>query len=211
MKFAISSHKDYMELTEHKVVESLINSGVPPEDIYFFIGGYEGEYQKLEGGYNRYSCPHNSMDFTGLISLIELNIESDYWFLLHDTCYVGSKFYKVVTEYPYGDKKYISLDVELSMNMGAYRWDYIQEKKQDIVRYKNTSDSLQEYKTLLIMDEDIFFRPKEYHFNVSRRQSSDPTDYYNNGTDRIIEYFPNIDLHKVKANWCLKDIYVNKP
>ncbi len=211
MKFAISSHKDYMGLTEDKVVKSLINSGVSPEDIYFFIGGYEGEYGKLDGEYNRYTCPHNSMDFTGLISLIELNIESDYWFLLHDTCYVGDKFYKTVTEYPYEDKKYISLDNELSMNMGAYRWDYIQEKKQDIIRYKNTSDSLQEYKSLLIMDEDIFFRPSAHHFNVSRRQSSDPTDYYNNGTDRIIEYFPNIDLYKVKANWCLKDIYVNKP
>ncbi len=211
MKFAISSHKDYMGLTEDKVVKSLINSGVSPEDIYFFIGGYEGEYRKLDGEYNRYTCPHNSMDFTGLISLIELNIESDYWFLLHDTCYVGDKFYKTVTEYPYEDKKYISLDNELSMNMGAYRWDYIQEKKQDIIRYKNTSDSLQEYKSLLIMDEDIFFRPSVHHFNVSRRQSSDPTDYYNNGTDRIIEYFPNIDLYKVKANWCLKDIYVNKP
>jgi hypothetical protein len=30
---------------------------------------------------------------------------------------------------------------------------------------------------------------------------SEPTDYYNTGTMRIIEYYPNLDLYKIKANW----------
>jgi hypothetical protein len=28
-----------------------------------------------------------------------------------------------------------------------------------------------------------------------------PTDYYKTGTMRIVEYFPNFDLYKIKANW----------
>ena len=31
--------------------------------------------------------------------------------------------------------------------------------------------------------------------------STEPTDYYNTGTMRIIEYYPNLDLYKMKANW----------
>ena len=162
MKFAISSHRDYYELTENKIVESLINSGIEPENIYFFIGGYEGFYEKVKN-------------------------------------------------YQYRDKKYISLTHDLSMNMGSYRWDYLQERKDQILNYKNVSEDLQYYKQILINDEDIFFRPKEHHYNYNKRETSNAGDYYNNGTERIIEYFPGIDLHKIKANWCLKDIYTNKP
>jgi hypothetical protein len=28
-----------------------------------------------------------------------------------------------------------------------------------------------------------------------------PTDYYNTGTLRRVEYYPNLDLYKMKANW----------
>ena len=27
-----------------------------------------------------------------------------------------------------------------------------------------------------------------------------PTDYYNTGIMRIVEYYPNLDLYKIKAN-----------
>ena len=30
---------------------------------------------------------------------------------------------------------------------------------------------------------------------------TDPTDYYNTGTMRIVEYYPNLDIYKMKANW----------
>ena len=28
-----------------------------------------------------------------------------------------------------------------------------------------------------------------------------PTDYYGTGTMRIVEYYPNLDIYKIKANW----------
>jgi hypothetical protein len=211
MKFAISSHKDYFSLTEQKIVESLLNSGINPDNIYLFIGGYDGEYQKLDGVHHRYACPHNSMDFTGLISVVELNIESDYWFLLHDTCFVGDRFYNLIKEYPHSNKNHVCLTNGLSMNMGSYRWDYLMGIKERLFRYKNTSTDLQKFKTLLVMEEDALFHPKEHCYDVFQRQTTGPMDYYNNGTHRIIEYFPGIDVHKIKANWFLKDIYVNKP
>ena len=32
-----------------------------------------------------------------------------------------------------------------------------------------------------------------------------PIDYYNSGVMRIVEYYPNIDLYKIKANWTGKN------
>lgn len=213
MKFAISSHKNYYSFTEKKIIESLSGAGIGFEDIYFFIGGYDinEPYKKLEGDYHRYSCPHNSIDFTGLVSVVDLNIESDHWFLLHDTCFVGPEFYNLIKLYDYMDKDYVSLTNDLSMNMGSYKWDYILKNKDRILSYKNVSEDVQEFKIRLIHEEDVFFNPRVYCYNNRPRQVSKPIDYYNNQTERIVEYFPGIDLHKVKANWFLKSIYVNKP
>ena len=37
--------------------------------------------------------------------------------------------------------------------------------------------------------------------NYDDCQYTDPTDYYNTGTMRIVESYPNLDLYKIKANW----------
>ncbi len=210
MKFAISSHRDYTSFTEEKIINSLLNAGVETNDIYFFIGGYD-RYEKLKSDYHRYTCPHNSIDFTALVSVVELNIESDHWFLLHDTCYVGENFLNNINSYPYQDKNYVSLTNDLSMNMGSYRWDFIKENKDKILEYKFNSEDIQSFKIRLIQEEDVFFRPRVFCYNNRPRQTTGPTDFYNNNTERIVEYFPDIDLYKVKANWSIKSIYVNKP
>jgi len=39
LKFTISSNKNFYTKTLDIIVPSLINSGIPSTDIYFFIGG----------------------------------------------------------------------------------------------------------------------------------------------------------------------------
>jgi len=109
------------------------------------------------------------------------------------------------------DKDYVSLTNDLSMNMGSYKWEFIQQNRDRILSYKNVGDDIQGFKIRLIHEEDIFFRPRVYCYNNKPRRSTGPTDYYNNQTERIVEYFPDIDLYKIKANWGLKSIYTNKP
>ena len=137
MKFVISSHIDYIESTETKLVTSLLDSGVNIDDIYIFVGGYDVNYGyvKLSTNINKFSSPHNSMDFTGLISVIEMDIQSDFWFLLHDTCYVGKNFYNTVKNFNYENVNYVALTFDTSMNMGSYKWSYIQEKKEQILQF----------------------------------------------------------------------------
>lgn len=213
VKFAISSHKNFYETTYPIIVNSLINSGVPKEDIYFFIGGFSSyDQQPNNEEINIYTTDHNSIDFTGLISVVDLNLKADYWFLLHDTCYVGDRFYNIVSNYNYENVDAVKMCNDVSMNMGSYKQSYLDDIKEELLKYKNTNysqESLQHYKSLLVQKEDLFFHKtknkKEY--NSTLRLTEGPLDFYKNGIPRIIEYFEQMDLYKVKANWYPKPTY----
>ena len=210
MKYVISSHINYINITEKEILSSLVDSGIDINDIYIFVGGYDSGYgyNKLSESINKYSAPHNSLDFTGLISVLEMNIESDYWFLLHDTLYVGPNFNKVVKEFDYENVDYVALTFDTSMNIGSYKWSYMQKRKNEILKYKNNNnDDIQSFKRKLINEEDFFLKPKKHYYCSLDRKTIPATDYYKNNTQRIVEYFPEIDLYKIKANWSIKSTY----
>lgn len=211
MKFTISSHINSYKKTLNPLCKSLIESGVPPEDIYFFIGGYPTTRKiKCDLDIHLYEVEHNSIDFTGLISVLDLNIVADAWFLLHDTVVVGPNFFRKATENrPNCDTIALTNDGP-SMNMGYYSWNYLQLNKHQIMSFKNTdytSDGLQTLKTKLIHQEDLFLQSRICYFNSSRRITNGPLDYYGNGVPRITEYYPDIDVTKIKANWAIKPTY----
>jgi hypothetical protein len=52
--------------------------------------------------------------------------------------------------------------------------------------------------------EDHIFNNDENNVvleNYNGWKYTGPVDYYNTGTMRIIEHYPNLDLYKIKANW----------
>lgn len=212
IKFAISSHKLFYETTYHTLVDSLIKSGVPKEDIYFFIGGYP-EYEKIEkDGVNLYFVDHNSIDFTGIISVLDLGLKSDYWFLLHDTCYVGNNFYNKVCNFDYKEADAVKMYFTVSMNMGAYKQSYLESIKDSLFEFKNQNyslESLHHYKKICVQKEDIFFNNAKnlLTYNTTPGTTEGPLDYYQNGILRVIEYYSDIDLYKIKANWFTKPQY----
>lgn len=212
MKFVISSHINGYKLTYPKLIPSLIASGINLSDVFFVIGGCDHTHQLINNdNINIIHVTHNSMDFTGLISIIDLNIVSDYWFLLHDTCIVGPEFSNYLQSFT-NDSPAISLSYDLSMNMGSYRWDYLQEIKSELLKFKNLDNSLSgllTFKSRMVECEDIFlhsFRSTN-HYCTSPRVILPYNNIYNTGIDRIIEYFPGIDLYKIKANWYNKEKY----
>lgn len=210
MKFAINSHVGSYQKTFDKITTSLLNSGIRPDDIYFFIGGYSNyEYYKI-GDINVYRCDNNSIDFTTLISIIDLNLYIDNFFIMHDTAYVGENFYFKVLNEPI-DCSTISLTFDgYSMNMGLYTKDHIIENKNQILSLKNIDysiESLQHWKKEGIKHEDRFLHPKIKSYNYTNRQVLGEIDYYETGTKRILEYFPEIDFYKIKANWHVKEQY----
>jgi len=211
LKFTVSSHINSYKKTFDKLIKSLLASGVPAENIYFFIGGYD-EYKKIENdkGINVYQVPHNSIDFTGLISIIELNLKSDYWFLLHDTCYVGDHFYNQIIKHNHITDTIRLTSDGYNMNMGAYKQEYLDGIRDRVLAFKNTDYSeaaVMKFKVNAIHWEDKLLVPNSPAYNNAKRIVSDGTNVYSTGVNRIKEYYPDIDIYKIKANWDLKPIY----
>jgi hypothetical protein len=215
IKFAISSHINGYTLTYPVIIESLLKSGVSPTDIYFIIGGKDiNELTINNENINIVYTKQHSIDFTGLIEVLNQNIYAEYWFLLHDTVIIGQNFYNCIQSFDYSNNPpIVSLSYELSMNMGAYSWDYLQSIKDDLLtNYQNfdsSIESIQKLKTKAIIEEDKYLEKyrHKYHYTKIPRVVLESQPIYNTNTPRIIEYFYNIDLFKIKANWMRKKIY----
>lgn len=159
ISIAISSHKSFYEVSLKELIPSLLISGVPKEDIYVFIGGYE-IYESIDNEYkiNMYRVPHNSFDFTALVSIVELKLKRDYWFCIHDTCKVGSTFYQKLIKLSKPELVMRFTQENRSMNMGIYSNDFIVLNNKKILNYKNTSKDINSFKKKLVNEEDIFIK-----------------------------------------------------
>jgi hypothetical protein len=210
IKFAISSNINFYKTTHPIIVESLLAAGVPNNDIYFFVGGYH-EYVKVDDKVNFYFVNHNSIDFTALVSVLELNLTSDYWFLLHDTCFVGTNFYNAILSYEH-TTDVVKLRPILSMNIGSYKQSYLESIKTKLIsEFKNCDYSekvIDFFKRKCIRREDYFFDHSDVNiYSDMGERIQEPTDYYNTGVFRIVEYYHRLDLYKTKANWDQKSTY----
>jgi hypothetical protein len=207
IKICISSNKNFYKHSLKELIPSLIVSGVPRTSIYCFVGGHT-TYESIPNDYSilMYGVPHNSFDFTGLVSILELDLKNEYWFNMHDTCKVGPLFYQKLLKRsePLSIMKLTSEG--RSMNMGIYSQKFIESNKKDILSYKNIDNDLQKFKKKLIKHEDIFIK-KSKSLVSSPRKKSNPKNYYSSGVLRIEEYFEDLDLYKIKSNWKAKDNY----
>lgn len=212
LKFAISSHKDFKDRTYPVLIPSLIRSGVDPGSIYVFVGGCDSQKNVVTGeGVNLYYVNHNSMDFTALISILDLSLQSDYWFLLHDTCRAGEDFFTSVYHFFYKKRpfKTARLYRKRSMNIGIYSHSYLLSQKDVLMSFKNSDyseKSLLELKKIAVEKEDILLK-EEPILNLSQKSETSSIDYYNSGTERIVEYYEDVDLYKIKSNWTIKSQY----
>lgn len=217
IKFAINSYIKFWETTIPILIPSMIKSGIDPKNIYVFVGGFD-KYVSLPNdfGVSIFGVAHNSIDYTGLISIVEFNLKNDYWFYLHDTCYVGPEFYNKIKNFNYPiNFNSVSVTDGPSMNMGMYKWSIIENNKEKILSKKNRDYSLEktlEWKRLGVSWEDeIVGRGPFYYCHDSRVDRPQFREEFNNiygtNTKRILEYYIDLDLYKAKANWKLKDQY----
>lgn len=209
IKICVNSVKSYSEKTLPIIIPSLINSGINREDIYVFEGGYHKRNIIQKNEYTLIQTDHNSLDYTGLIDIVEYEIESDYWFYIHDTCKVGLNFKKLLYNIPKNFPNKISLTRKNSMNIGSYKHLYLMKHKNKLMELKNQDYSEKKIKKLKewnvicedyilhnIMDSETF----KYNENISDYITIDEPSWYG-GNKRIIEFYPQLDLYKAKANY----------
>jgi hypothetical protein len=211
IKIAVNSNKKFVDKTYDIVIDGLVKSGVKNEDIHFFVGGYDEYKSYLVDGVNFHECDNNSIDFTCLIGIVELNLESDFWFVIHDTVLIGPDFYSKISVFD-ENQLAVPLTNTMSCNMGMYSDKLIKQNKQSILDKKNkdySPESIQLYKKMNIMWEDFLLNQFKYNPYARELPIVDevPKDIYGNGTLRRIEYYKCVDLYKIKSNWIEKETY----
>ena len=85
IKIAVASNKNFKNRSLPIVLPSLLRAGIERDLIHVFIGGYsEYKYEKNHDVHFHY-LNHNSYEYSPLIEICEKQLQSDYWFLIHDT------------------------------------------------------------------------------------------------------------------------------
>ena len=99
------------------------------------------------------------------------------------------------------------------MNIGIYSQKIINQFKDFLLTTKNEDESRTiEFKWNQWLWEDYIFKNDpnvtilDNYF--SYWNPSGPFDYYKTGNMRIIEYYPNIDLYKMKANYGVSKVAI---
>ena len=195
-KFIISSHISSYKYALPKLIESLNRNYIPKENIVSVIGGCESKFIKD----NILFTDHNSYDHTGIIEIIESNLQSKYWFVLHDTCEAGPEFLNKLSKYKI-TKPYTALTEMAWMNMGLFSNFYIQNNKDYILSLKNCS------KVRAILSERMYSRLDDYGwFGLQKdyQRIRDCKNIYNDEKKRDVLYFPFLDLYKFQSYDALK-------
>lgn len=195
IKFIISTHKNYQEKTLPSLLESMLElNNIPPSYILVVSGGWDEEKKYVENGVNYCCVTHNSFDHTGLIYIVENNIQCDYWFLLHDTCVLGPEFYTKLLKF---DKKYdyVMVDGQGYLNIGLFSWKYLIEIQRYIISLKNCN------KKIATLSEKMYvYAGDTTNFGDEWLIFIGYADVYKTGVFRNILYYPSIDIYKYQAN-----------
>ena len=223
MKIVINSHRKSDIALNHLLRSMQQQKEFAEFQTIIVVGGFyenEEEYVVETTDYiTKIKSKHNSIDFTGLICLLELYglgkdenetyvEEEEYYFYMHDTCRIGKRFYEKLKEINMQNRLSMRLNVPFSMNMGVYSQTVINQFRDFLLSKKNPDENrLFEFKTVDIQ-EDYIFRNDLSNFTLNNYDNSDgknvtkrAINFYGTGTLRIVEYYPDIDLYKMKANW----------
>lgn len=214
INICINSTKFFSEKTIPVLLNSLLDSGIDPENIFVIEGGYE-ERIITKKDYTHIQTNQNSLEYTGLIDIVEHELQSDYWFNIHDTCKVGKNFKKLLYNIPDSFPDKLALRDHPSMSIGSYKYEYLLKHRQRLLDIKNTDysrESLQIWKQKGIEMEDYMLYKLQdsptfrYNPHISGHDWNiiENEDWYESNIKRRIEYHPTLDLYKSKSNWCPK-------
>lgn len=215
INICINSTKFFSEKTIPILLNSLLDSGINSENIFVIEGGYDERIITKEKNYTHIQTNQNSLEYTGLIDIVEYELKSDYWFNIHDTCKVGKNFKKLLYNIPDSFPDKLALRDHPSMSIGSYKYEYLLKHRQRLLDIKNTNysrESLQMWKQRGIEMEDYMLYKLldcstfKYNSHISGEGWNiiENEDWYGTNVKRRIEYHPTLDLYKSKSNWRVK-------
>ena len=207
IKIAVATNKNFYESTLPIIIPSLINGGINPNDIHIFNAGFDEYKYEFKNDIHYHFLDHNSYEYSPLIEIVDKQLESEYWFLVHDTCKFGPNFKQLLYNIPEGAIK-LSLNNKPAMTMGTYKYDYLLSVKDKIMSIRNTDyseQSMNHWKIWGVPNEDYIMwmtepMPMIYN-NDARWVVADNDNWFGTNTQRRTEYYFSLDLYKNKSNW----------
>ena len=216
IKIGIITNIKFYEKTLPSVIPSLLAAGIEKEDIHIFNNGHKEYRSIVEDGITHHYLDHHSNENGLFITVLEKELYSEYWFLIHDTARVGPNFKTLLYNIPESKPEKVAMTTYPSGSMGSYRYDYLLTQKEKIFALKN------EWRLAALTNEDIILwktdpRPVCYngYEEYCRQIISMDDNWFGTSTKRITEYYPSLDLYKNKSNWgqyvYIKSVKLNDP
>lgn len=208
VKIAVASNKNFKDKSLPVLMPTLLEAGIEKESIHVFVGGYDEYKQEVHKDVQFHFLDHNSYEYSPLIEIVDKQMESDYWFLIHDTCKVGPAFKEKLFNIPKSLPEKIAMKHHPCMSIGLYKYSYLLTVKDMLMKIKNkdySEASMNKWKDWGVWNEDyILFKtnpaPLVYPSNVSMEKKG-INNWYGSNTVRVVEYYPGLDVYKNKANW----------
>lgn len=208
IKIAVATNINFYKLSLPIIIESLLSSGIEKSQIYIFNAGFTEDKREEIDGITHYYLSHNSYEYSALIEIVEKQLISEYWFLIHDTCKVGPKFKELLYNIPDSKPEKLALKDSPAMSIGTYRYDYLLSLSDKLISIKNTDYSegaLQRWKRWGVPNEDFILwksTPQPLIYNNNKNWNIVAYEnWYGTNTTRRTEYYPSLDIYKNKSNW----------
>lgn len=203
--FAIPTVIHYIEKTIPIVVNSLLKNNISKDQIHVFINGSDrNEDEVIDGITYHHNMGLSYFEWLSPKLIIERNLQSDWWFLLHDTVEFGSKFEQLFTNFMNtNSNRIIKLTPVHSNSIGMLHQDVFNTHKTFFINKLNeldTIDDIIERKRWCIKNENqyLHLEPFAYFQPDDAYQSQTLGNHYD--VPRVEEYFHGIDLMKYKKN-----------
>ena len=164
---------------------------------------------EINDGVTIITADNNSIDFTALIAVNDLDIQATGFLYIHDTCVLGSQFFNNANNMGYGYEMIPLTNGVYSMNIGYYSKNCLKIHEKILSKFKNqsyTHRSLMNSKDNAVRAEDIISNKykSQIAYQTYGPHVEGPTDFYNTGTPRVTEWYSGLDIYKIKANYYMR-------
>ena len=207
---AVTTTKNYANKTIPSLISNLEKIGISKKIVHVFEGGHVANSSTNINGYYHHYIDNNSFDITALIGIIELDLQQEYWLLLHDTISLKKSFKSLFLSIKPAGYDCMPLKPPPAMNMGVYSKSYLLKNKIYLQGFSNkdySQYSLMKMKKIAFEGEDFLFNTSEnkkyIHSSLSKYEYTKNSRYHN--APRLLEGYPQLGLIKYKANFSLQN------
>lgn len=206
---------DYYGITLPPLLESFEKAKVPKECIFIVVGDCDSNRNEVIDDIHYYFRRYCNIDNNGLLWITQErpNNITNWILYCHDTCTVIPEFWKKTCDIIQTfkeDTDCVKLIFDFSMGMGFYKKNWL--FSTEVKNYMRTIMNFDQSKKQIIKDatnitEDTLFKFAEKgHGNCTSLDNiynviEKDRKMYGTDIPRIVEYYENPGIYKLKANW----------